>query len=294
MIFSFFLFFIISSPGDDQKQAPPALQVIEFNNPIGQPEHQWLESHADFRLYLGENRYLIKMKKGSSLLNESSKAMDSTPLRSVSEFKKESKVSHRLQTFLQDNKTCNSILIWVQTLPGESDHILLWNPAAVLQKITFPHPTDLLKIRAANLDLQGLVARLLDDPAVLWVDLANPMSLMNDQSVWVCQSGLTGQGMTPLFDHGVNGQGVVVGFLDTGVDADSCYFYDNTEGLPGETLNLDQRKIIAYQDFGSEGNWHPCRGIDCRRSGSLRCPQHRGWNGTRCQAGCSGRWICSR
>jgi len=60
---------------------------------------------------------------------------------------------------------------------------------------------------------------------------------------------------TPLYDHGIHGEGQIVAFLDTGVDYQSCFFVEpdgsrppmNTR-LDGNNVDLTRRKIVAY-DF---------------------------------------------
>jgi hypothetical protein len=70
------------------------------------------------------------------------------------------------------------------------------------------------------------------------------------------QSGPTPNGPpTPIYDHGIHGEGQVIAFLDTGVDYDSCYFAEpdgsrppiNTR-LDTNNVDLSRRKIVAY-DF---------------------------------------------
>ncbi len=68
------------------------------------------------------------------------------------------------------------------------------------------------------------------------------------------QSGPNAFG-TPVFDHGLHGEGQIIAFLDTGVDYDSCFFAEadgrrppiNTT-LAGNNVDLTRRKIVAY-DF---------------------------------------------
>jgi len=66
-------------------------------------------------------------------------------------------------------------------------------------------------------------------------------------------------GGTPLFDHGIHGEGQVLAVLDTGVDYSICYFAEANGALPpintGSSAGLgwtnvdpSRRKIIAY-DF---------------------------------------------
>jgi subtilisin family serine protease len=71
------------------------------------------------------------------------------------------------------------------------------------------------------------------------------------------QSGFS-SGPTPLYDHGLFGQGQIIAVLDTGVEYDSCYFAEpdhapppfNTGspagGLDWENVDLTRRKIVAY------------------------------------------------
>lgn len=92
-------------------------------------------------------------------------------------------------------------------------------------------------------------------PEVFWVDLEPRRVLLNDTTIWVSQAGTAGAGLTPVFDRGILGEGQIVGVLDTGIDADMCYFRDPSLGLPprnecngGTTVDLAQRKVIAV-DF---------------------------------------------
>lgn len=92
-------------------------------------------------------------------------------------------------------------------------------------------------------------------PEVFWVDLEARRVLLNDTTVWVGQSGLSAGQTTPVFAHGIYGEGQVVGVLDTGIDPDMCYFRDPVLGLPprnecngGTVVDTNQRKVIGV-DF---------------------------------------------
>ena len=102
-------------------------------------------------------------------------------------------------------------------------------------------------------------AALAGIPEVFWVDLEPRRVLLNDTTVWVGQSGLGGGGATPIFDQGILGEGQIVAVLDTGIDADMCYFRDPSRGLPprnecngGTVTDPAQRKVIAV-DFLHSG-----------------------------------------
>jgi Subtilase family len=88
--------------------------------------------------------------------------------------------------------------------------------------------------------------------------IAIPLSA--DETAYLAlQSGWLGF-VTPVFDHGIHGEGQIVAVLDTGVDWTSCYFAeaDNSKppfntgspqlGLAWQNVDLSRRKVIAY-DF---------------------------------------------
>ncbi len=113
--------------------------------------------------------------------------------------------------------------------------------------------------RVRLLMTDGEIARFRDDlarlPEVFWIDLEPRRKLLNDTTIWVGQSGLSGGMTTPIFSQGIYGEGQTVAVLDTGIDVDMCYFRDATLGLPpinacngGTTVNTSQRKVVAV-DF---------------------------------------------
>ncbi len=90
---------------------------------------------------------------------------------------------------------------------------------------------------------------------VFWMDVEPRRALLNDTTVWVGQSGLSGGQTTPIFSQGIFGEGQTIAILDTGIDADMCFFRDPARGLPptnlcngGTTVNTAQRKVVAV-DF---------------------------------------------
>jgi hypothetical protein len=94
---------------------------------------------------------------------------------------------------------------------------------------------------------------------VFWIELEGRRTLLNDTTVWVGQSGLSGGQTTPIFSQGIFGEGQVVGIVDTGIDPDMCWFRDTARGLPptnacngGTVVNTSQRKVIAV-DFLASG-----------------------------------------
>jgi hypothetical protein len=114
-----------------------------------------------------------------------------------------------------------------------------------------------VRLRIEGAAMPDATSALAAQPDVFWVDVEGRRELLNDTTVWVGQSGLDGGQTTPIFDHGIHGEGQVVGYIDTGIDADSCYFRDATLGLPpmnvcgGTAVDTAQRKVIGV-DFLAE------------------------------------------
>ncbi len=83
--------------------------------------------------------------------------------------------------------------------------------------------------------------------------------LANEQSVTSLQAGWQ-VARTPLFDHGLHGEGQVIAVLDTGLDYDNCYFAEPDGAVPPINIGTpsggfdwtnvipSRRKVIAY-DF---------------------------------------------
>ena len=85
------------------------------------------------------------------------------------------------------------------------------------------------------------IARIHD---VWWIEEKPEFRTLNSTTRWVIQSNVSG--WTPLWDHGVHGDGRLATLIDTGVDYNSCWFRENGLLPPGPT----HRKIIDYSLFG--------------------------------------------
>ncbi|MGC8913436.1 MAG: S8 family serine peptidase [Thermoplasmata archaeon] len=91
-------------------------------------------------------------------------------------------------------------------------------------------------------------------PDVRWIEKRSEMKISNSISAGVIQSGTSGN--TPIWNHGLYGEGQIIGESDTGIDWDHEAFrdpanfqvqYSNPPGsLPP---NLTHRKIVNYHVF---------------------------------------------
>jgi len=107
--------------------------------------------------------------------------------------------------------------------------------------------------------LPAVLGALRATAGLVWADLQPPLRLLNGDAVWRCQSGV--EGATPLFDQGLNGQGQVVGIMDTGIDIDHCAFRDDATPTPalngshGAAVDPDHRKVLAVDFYWSPRDW---------------------------------------
>jgi len=89
---------------------------------------------------------------------------------------------------------------------------------------------------AAPETLEGVA----EDVAVAWIERAPQLERRNNTTSWLIQSGRIN--VRSLWDHGLTGQGQVIGHLDGLIDIESCFFRDPDNGnIPGPT----HRKIVA-------------------------------------------------
>lgn len=79
---------------------------------------------------------------------------------------------------------------------------------------------------------------------VLWVEEVPEAFTLNNVTRWVVQSNVDPQ--TPVWSHGVYGEGQIVAEMDTGLDYNSCWFRDTGNAPPGPT----HRKVIDYRTWG--------------------------------------------
>lgn len=108
-------------------------------------------------------------------------------------------------------------------------------------------------LRLSGEELVALRDDLARHPDVFWLELRGEARLYNNDAVPLVQSGAPGSSLT-MASQGLMGQNQIVGYIDTGLDVDSCYFRDASGKLPTTNVNgatatdPSHRKVVAY-DF---------------------------------------------
>jgi hypothetical protein len=129
---------------------------------------------------------------------------------------------------------------------------------AWLDESAAPAPQLGLRVPAGRID--EVLDELRETGGLILAEPQAAVRLLNSGSVWRCQSGVPGS--TPIFDHGLRGEGQIIGIMDTGLDIDDCRFDDPLAGLPalnradGTEVNPAHRKVLAV-DFHWESDWPP-------------------------------------
>jgi hypothetical protein len=98
----------------------------------------------------------------------------------------------------------------------------------------------LLVVRADPSDVTALAG--LND--VWWIEEKPEFFLVNDTTKWVVQSNVTSS--TPIWDHGIHGEGQLAAVMDSGLDYNSCWFRETGGAAPGPS----HRKVVSYVAYG--------------------------------------------
>ncbi|GMI14902.1 hypothetical protein TrLO_g7348 [Triparma laevis f. longispina] len=98
-------------------------------------------------------------------------------------------------------------------------------------------------------------------PKTFQIEADLPIHMYNEEAAWITQSGNRTDDHTPFWNHGITGSGITVGVADSGLDHQSCYFYDSSKPVSFSTdpdLNVPiwqdtrHRKVVQY--VGYAGN----------------------------------------
>lgn len=216
--------------------------IVQFEGSVSIAQQKLLEkTGCVIHDYIPEGAYLVQIKPG--------KANNLRSLRGVARvipYEPGFKVNPKLVE-QQASDGYTNMLIWC--FPDESDtelrRLLTYYGATILSSSDYEGKRYRVALKTEL--VQTLTQRVSRLSGVRWLDFAPEYKLCNNETVGIIQSGIDGGAALSIFNHGIHGEGQILGFSDTGLDIDSCYFYDSVEGPPTETINPDQRKVLAYR-----------------------------------------------
>ena len=251
----------LNSRSIDTRVAPDAAAgdgrvLVKFPGPVTADQLAALAASAQIYTYLPHDTFLVRPLAGLAAARPTGASWTGAYLP---EYKISSAIAALAEPVQQAPLAAETRTVMVTAFP-DADPASVAAAAAGLPGVTVVGSDrgerfSRVRLRVDDASLAGAAAALAALADVFWVDVEGRRELLNDTTVWVAQSGLNAGMTTPVFDHGIHGEGQVVGYIDTGIDADSCYFRDATRGLPpinacnaGTAIDPQQRKVLAV-DF---------------------------------------------
>lgn len=105
---------------------------------------------------------------------------------------------------------------------------------------------------SVSLDVVKYITRVLQQlEHVVWIEIQPQFGVKNYRASAIVQSDVMNSPSTEMshaiWNHGITGEGEIVGLLDTGIDHDHCMFHDTSHSISVNQLMPNHRKIIYYQ-----------------------------------------------
>lgn len=238
--------------------------IVQFDRPIDANMRAGLEAFgAEILAYIPDFAFVVSIDPTAAA--ELSSQDSTLPVYWIGLYQPVYKLSRQLLGFVEEGATSSRIdrpTLLVQFFSKESSldsvkglqRLLLDTGAGVdVLDVSLDASSPRLVFSVSATDLGQLLPTIASERDVEWIGLCSTPKLLNDKARWVIQSN--SQDFCPVWDHGIRGENQILGVGDTGVDVDSCFFYDESRGLPGSTVDNWQRKIIAYYDWLGDAGW---------------------------------------
>ncbi|HEX7839987.1 MAG TPA: S8 family serine peptidase [Kofleriaceae bacterium] len=244
-----------ASPGGDGRV------LVKFPGPVTAAQLQALSETARIYTYLPHDAFLVRPNHGGAADMAAPRRMSALGASWTGAYRPEYKIARgagdlaaiapadrvTVMATVYPDGDLSGVVAAAAQLPGAT--VEGAQPGAEFSRVR-------LRVPGTELATAATALAALDD--VFWIDVEGRRELLNDTTIWVGQSGLDAGMTTPVFDHGIHGEGQVVGYIDTGVDADMCYFRDIARGLPptnpcngGTVVDTSQRKVIGVDFLAS-------------------------------------------
>ncbi|HWN81375.1 MAG TPA: hypothetical protein VNM87_04720, partial [Candidatus Udaeobacter sp.] len=227
------------------KQAEPDYYLVQFAGPIDRTARALVTARGGTIYdYVPNHALLVRLAPAAA------GALAADPsVQWLGAFTPELKLSPEIgYRSYQDPVRAADPALWltVELFPGEDPAALAGAVSGIGGEVvaTFDDAlTHRLHVRLAPA-LVGQVAAL---RGVRWIEEFPEITLRNNSTRWVIQSNI--QSFTPLWDHGLHGEGQIVGHIDQRINRDSCYFVDPVNNTPGP----NHRKLVAYRSNSGFG-----------------------------------------
>ncbi len=222
--------------------------LVQFDGPVTQGMRESLAlAGAEIYGHIPEFTFLVRLE-GSSVQEVSSLEH----VTWVGPFHPAYKISPaigKLEFVSPERRQDDGVLLFVRVfgnLDGVADRLRAMD--CVIEDRVDDGFTRRLLVHARRDQIES-IARIKD---VWWVEEVPEFTVMNNTTKWVVQSNVNG--WTPVWDHGIHGEGQIATIMDTGVDYNSCWFRHEGNMAPGPS----HRKVIHYATYGGGRPYDGC------------------------------------
>jgi len=237
--------------------------LVQFTGPIFT---LWFDrligTGAEALAYIPNNAYLVRI--------EAARRSDLEQLpnvRWVGDFHPGYKIEPALADVIKTRAGTEEVVLRVSTFRGRSAEALRSFLVGLDPSIRIWHLRDtgqgsgriLFYVKVSSLG--KVAADLAAHPDIEWIEEYHLPQLLNDNSIWVIQSGNPVTEATPIWDQGITGFGQIYGAADSGIDTDACQTrfssaagaqtFLNTTQPPNVNITNPSNKILSYYVVGA-------------------------------------------
>ena len=226
------------------EQAAPGRFIVQFTRSLTRAERTRLQNDLGLRLdqYIPHFAYLETLDpRVQKRLGEEELVRAVVPY--LAAFKVDPEIAQRART-QKDVAGAPGLRVLVLPFPGTDADALARAVEAlgfkVLAQATEPDGRSFQLV--VQLSTPEDAQRLAALEAVRFVEAQGRITLNNGTATGIVQSDVVGS--RPVWDHGLHGEGQIIGHIDGLIDMNHCFFRDPVDNTPGPL----HRKVVGYRD----------------------------------------------
>ena len=230
----------------------PAVYLLHFDKVTTAARGAVLASSSLILGYVPHNTLLVSSEAPAAALRAIDGVTWSMPL--LPAHKVDPQLLELLDETGADAAALHSVVVQVVNLVGPRT----WQPrlqhqGCVCATRSFGASTILLECSTAN-HARCACDWISRQPETIWLEAKAEYAVLNKYAVPLvlhgASDGLQASRRNPFREAGIEGQNEIIGLADTGIDVDSCYFWDPSQPIAfNQDFNFDHRKIVNYRAF---------------------------------------------
>lgn len=216
---------------------PAAARILQFDRPVDARILQAVKGHAEVLEYLPGDALVVR-----GLPTKMDAAENLPEVRWAGDLSPALRVHPDVKSAIAGAIPAEATIeVEARLLPGADTFafeqaVALSGGQILRRRLTTSAERYLLRLSPSQM------ADIASHPAVHWLEPAPVLTRRNTTTQAVIQSDTTV--FRPAWDHGLTGQGQIIGHIDGQIDMASCYFHDPNVAVPGPT----HRKVVAYYE----------------------------------------------